>query len=69
MVLYSKVHHRHVYIYVHNRRNTFMFVTRAQLNYAQMTEGNIETDVLFFFSWKHTNYFVTLRVAERQIRK
>lgn len=46
-----------------------MFVTRAQLNYAQMTEGNIETDVLFFFSWKHTNYFVTLRVAERQIRK
>lgn len=46
-----------------------MFVTRGQLNYAEMTEGNIETDVFSFFSWKHKNYFVTLRVAKRQIRK
>lgn len=25
-----------------------MFVTRARLNYARMTEGNAETDVFFF---------------------
>lgn len=50
MVFDSKVHHRHVYIYVYNRRNTFMFVTRGQLNYAEMTEGNVETDVFSFFS-------------------
>lgn len=26
-----------------------MFVTRARLNYARMTEGNAETDVFFLF--------------------
>lgn len=27
-----------------------MFVTRARLNYARMTEGNAETDVFFFLA-------------------
>lgn len=45
-----------------------MFVTRARLNYARMTEGNAETDV-FFFQLKTYKLFCNVTRCQKTNKK